>query len=236
MKSNLKERKENIDVLFDSIAPNYDALNHLMSFDIDKLWRKRTVGVISEMGKNLRILDVATGTADLALASMKCDPDHVYGIDISKNMLEIGRKKVADRGFSDKIELIESSSENIPFDDNSFDVVMVAFGVRNFANLGKSLSDMRRVTKRGGAVVVLEFSHPRRFPFKQLYQFYLFKVIPFVGKMISKDKDAYSYLSESINQFPDNDDFLKIMSETGYENVRQKRLTFGVASIYVGNV
>ena len=229
-------QKNYINRLFDKIAFRYDLLNHIMSFGIDKIWRRRAIKCVSAVGKKLNILDVATGTADLAIVAMRCDPQHIVGIDISTKMLEIGRRKVREKGFSDKIELKEASSENIPFDDNYFDVAMVAFGVRNFSNLRKGLSEMRRVTKEGGAVVILEFSKPRSFPFKQLYNFYLFKVIPCIGRIISKEKEAYSYLPESIKKFPDNDDFLNIMSETGLKNVRQEKLTFGVASIYVGNV
>ncbi len=236
MGKDILDKKENIDQLFDKIAFRYDLLNHIMSFGVDKIWRRRAIKCVSAVGKSLNILDVATGTADLALAAMKCDPQHIVGVDISTKMLEIGRRKVKEKGFSDKIELEEASSENIPFDDNYFDVAMVAFGVRNFANLRKGLSEMKRVTKKGGSVVILEFSKPRRFPFKQVYQFYLFKVIPCIGRMISKEKEAYSYLPESIKKFPDNEDFLNIMSECGLKNVRQKKLTFGVASIYVGNV
>ena len=236
MEKDLSDKKENIEQLFDKIAFRYDLLNHIMSFGIDKIWRRRAIKYVSDAGENLNILDVATGTADLALAAMKCNPQHIVGADISAKMLEIGRQKVKKKGLSDKIELIEASSENLPFDDNYFDVSMVSFGVRNFAKLKKGLSEMRRVTKKSGSVVILEFSKPRMFPFKQLYNFYLFKVIPCIGRMISKEKEAYSFLPESIKKFPDNDDFLNIMSESGLKNVRQKKLTFGVASIYVGNV
>jgi demethylmenaquinone methyltransferase/2-methoxy-6-polyprenyl-1,4-benzoquinol methylase len=220
--------------MFDSIAWRYDFLNHFLSFNIDRLWRRRAVKIISKSHKNPVILDVATGTGDLAIAAMKLNPSKVTGIDISGNMLEIGRKKIAEKGFSGKIELIQGDSENIPFSTGVFDVVMVAFGVRNFSDPHKGLSEMCRVTKPGGMLMVLEFSRPVSFPFRQLYGFYFLNVLPLFGRLFSKDKKAYSYLPDSVMKFPDNRAFLDIVKNAGYVNENQVKLTGGIASIYTG--
>jgi demethylmenaquinone methyltransferase / 2-methoxy-6-polyprenyl-1,4-benzoquinol methylase len=233
-RGNINSKREMVESMFDSIAWRYDFLNHFLSFGVDKLWRARAVRIIAKKYQHPEILDVATGTGDLAIRSMKAHPKRIVGIDISQNMLEIGREKVMRRGFADKIELMQADSENIPFDDNSFDVAMVAFGVRNFSDPLKGLMEMRRVIRPGGLLLVLEFSKPGSFPFRTIYNFYFRKILPAVGKLFSKDKSAYSYLPDSVYKFPDNERFLKLLEEAGYITTRQVKLTGGIASIYTG--
>jgi len=232
---NLKEdKKDAVESMFDSIAWKYDFLNHFLSFGIDRLWRRRAIRIISKFCKNPHILDVATGTGDLAIAAMKLNPFKIDGIDISQKMLEIGKEKIDRKGFSGKIKLITGDSENIPFTDSVFDVVMVAFGVRNFSDPLKGLSEMKRVIRDGGMIMVLEFSKPSGFPFRPVYNFYFRNILPFFGKLFSKDKAAYSYLPDSVMKFPDNDEFLKLLVLAGFYETRQIKLTGGVASIYTG--
>jgi demethylmenaquinone methyltransferase/2-methoxy-6-polyprenyl-1,4-benzoquinol methylase len=220
--------------MFDSIAWRYDFLNHFLSFGIDRLWRKKTIRIISEYKKCPDILDVATGTADLAIAALKIHPKSVKGIDISEKMLETGKKKLLEKGLSDKVELLKADSENIPFADGSFDVAMAAFGVRNFADPLKGLSEMRRVLKNNGLVMVLEFSKPTGFPFRNIYNFYFRNILPIFGRMFSKNRNAYNYLPESVMKFPDNEEFLEILMKAGFTQTRQVKLTGGIASIYTG--
>jgi demethylmenaquinone methyltransferase/2-methoxy-6-polyprenyl-1,4-benzoquinol methylase len=232
---NLKEdKKAVVESMFDSIAWRYDFLNHFLSFGIDRLWRRRAIRIISKSYKNPHILDVATGTGDLAIAAMKLDPAHIKGIDISQKMIEIGKEKIVRKGFSGKIELVRGDSENIPFGDNIFDVAMVAFGVRNFSDPVKGLSEMKRVIRIGGMILVLEFSKPSGFPFRPVYNFYFRNILPFFGKLFSKNKAAYRYLPDSVMKFPDNEEFLKLLSHAGFSDTRQIKLTGGVASIYTG--
>jgi demethylmenaquinone methyltransferase / 2-methoxy-6-polyprenyl-1,4-benzoquinol methylase len=227
-------KKAAVESMFDSIAWRYDFLNHFLSFNFDRYWRNRVIRIISESYENPTILDVATGTADLALAAMKLNPLKVSGIDISRKMLEIGKEKVERKGFGGKIDLLVADSEKLPFDDNIFDVAMVAFGVRNFADPLKGLSEMRRVIRPGGMIIVLEFSKPSVFPIKPLYNFYFKKILPLFGRFFSKDKDAYRYLPDSVMKFPDNEAFLKLLVEAGCSETLQVKLTAGVASIYTG--
>ncbi len=229
-----EDKRAAVESMFDSIAWRYDFLNHFLSFGIDRLWRRRAVGIIAKSYKNPEILDVATGTGDLAIAAMRINPSAVTGIDISKKMLEIGKEKIRRKGLSGKIKLTAGDSEHIPFDDNVFDVAMVAFGVRNFSDPLKGLSEMRRVIRNGGMIVVLEFSKPSSFPFRPVYNFYFRNILPFFGRLFSKDKAAYSYLPDSVMKFPDNEAFLKLLAETGFSGTRQLKLTGGVASIYTG--
>ena len=229
-----KDKRELVESMFDSIAWRYDFLNHFLSFGIDHLWRRRAVRTISKSYKNPHILDVATGTGDLAIAAIRLDPFRICGIDISAGMLEIGKDKIAKRGYSGKIELIRADSEDIPFEDGLFDVAMVAFGVRNFADPLKGLKEMRRVIRKNGMILVLEFSRPSAFPFRPLYNFYFRNILPFFGRLFSKDKSAYTYLPDSVSKFPDNEDFLKLLREAGFSDTRQVKLTGGVASIYTG--
>ncbi len=225
--------KEKVVGMFNSIAPTYDFLNHFLSLNIDKVWRRKLVKLVAPY-KPERILDVASGTGDLAIALNKLKPSGIVGVDISEGMLEVGRKKIARKGLSNVITLLYGDSENLPFLSYSFNAVTVSFGVRNFAHLDIGLSDMCRVLKPGGVVAVLEFSMPRRFPVVQLYKFYFLKMLPFFGKMFSGHSDAYTYLPESVLQFPSGEKFLKLMEEAGFSNVKEKRLSFGIASIYTG--
>ena len=229
-----KEKRALVESMFNSIAWRYDFLNHFLSFGTDHRWRKRAITIISKYKNNPKILDVATGTGDLAIAALKISPLKITGIDISEKMLEIGRKKVIERGLTDKIELIKGDSEHICFEDSTFDVVMVAFGVRNFSDPLKGLSEMFRVTKPEGLLLVLEFSIPSSFPWRQVYNFYFLNILPFFGRLFSKDKEAYNYLPESVMKFPDNEAFLKIVTEAGFKNEQQFKLTGGIASIYTG--
>lgn len=234
MKLQKQDQKDKVRSMFDSIAGSYDFLNHFLSFGIDRSWRRRAIKIIGATHKNPVLLDVATGTGDLAIEAMKLDPVHITGIDISEKMLEIGRLKIAKKGLSGKINLIPGDSENIPAGDNCYDVVMSGFGVRNFHDLLAGLTDMKRVLKKGGLVMVLEFSRPGSFPFSFLYRFYFLKILPLTGRLFSKSRSAYRYLPESVMQFPDNEHFMRIMGKAGYINIRQTRLTGGVVSIYTG--
>jgi demethylmenaquinone methyltransferase/2-methoxy-6-polyprenyl-1,4-benzoquinol methylase len=228
------DKRAAVESMFDSIAWKYDFLNHFLSFGIDRLWRKKAIQIISRSYRNPNILDVATGTGDLAIAAMTLKPSGITGIDISQNMLDIGKEKVLKRGFSGKIELIHGDSENIPFGDNIFDVVMVAFGVRNFSDPMKGLNEMKRVLRNEGMILVLEFSNPSGFPFRPVFAFYFRNILPFFGKLFSKDKSAYRYLPDSVMKFPDNEAFLKLLVLAGFSDTRQLKLTGGVASIYTG--
>jgi demethylmenaquinone methyltransferase / 2-methoxy-6-polyprenyl-1,4-benzoquinol methylase len=227
-------KKSAVQAMFNSIAWRYDFLNHFLSFSVDRLWRKKAIRVISEFKKNPEILDVATGTGDLAIAAIKIEPIGVRGIDISEKMLEIGREKIRKKGLSGKIELLYGDSENIPFDDKTFDVSMAAFGVRNFADPLRGLMEMRRVLRDNGLIMVLEFSRPAGFPFRSVYSFYFRNILPFFGRMFSKDKNAYSYLPDSVMKFPDNEDFLNLLQKAGFTTTRQIKLSGGIASIYTG--
>lgn len=219
--------------MFDSISGNYDFLNHFLSLGIDIRWRKKAINLLAD-GKPKIILDVATGTGDFAVETLKLNPEQVIGVDISEGMLEVGRKKMKARGYEHKIDLRLGDSENLPFEENKFDAVIVAFGVRNFENLEKGLSEMHRVLKPGGRMVVLEFSKPRAFPFKQLYNFYFNFILPKIGRLISRDPAAYTYLPESVQAFPDGDDFTSILKRLGFNQTSCKPLTFGISSLYTG--
>lgn len=232
--SSISNKKASVESMFDSIAWKYDFLNHLLSFGIDRLWRRRAIKIISKSFKNPYILDVATGTGDLAIAAMKLNPEKISGIDISQKMLAIGKIKIDRKGYKGKIDLIEADSENIPFCDSVFDVAMVAFGVRNFSDPLKGLKEMRRVIRPEGMIMVLEFSKPTGFPFRTVFNFYFRNILPFFGKLFSKDKSAYRYLPNSVMKFPDNEAFLKLLIEAGFSNTCQIKLTGGVASIYTG--
>jgi demethylmenaquinone methyltransferase/2-methoxy-6-polyprenyl-1,4-benzoquinol methylase len=230
---NTKSRRDT-GPLFDSIAWRYDFLNHLLSFGTDRYWRRKAIGKIRAHCKNPRIIDVATGTADLAIEASKIKPLQIKGIDISEKMLEIGRQKIKARNLEDVIELINCDSENICFEDNTFDAAMAAFGVRNFRDPLKGLSEMRRVVRKNGIVVILEFSKPDGFIFKHLYNFYFSVILPFTGSMFSKDRKAYKYLNESVMNFADKEKFIQMMRDAGLSDIKQTRLTGGIASIYTG--
>ncbi len=224
-------KKEQVATMFDNIAGNYDFLNHFLSLGIDIFWRKRLVKKLQKQ-KPQNILDVATGTADLAIAMMKIKPFNVVGIDISNGMLEVGRKKIKQQDLEKTIQLQQADSEDLPFEDATFDAVTVSFGARNFENLQKGLSEMARVLKPGGKIYILEFSQPTLFPFKQLYDFYFKFVLPLIGKLLSKDNAAYSYLPESVKAFPHGKELNSIIENCGYTNAKNHPLTMGIASIY----
>ena len=224
-------KKEQVAKMFNNISPKYDLLNHLLSLGIDIRWRKKAIKLLkSDSPKS--ILDVATGTADFAIQSLSLQPEKVIGIDISDGMLEVGRKKIKRKQLTDIISLENGDSENLRFSDNTFDAVIVAFGVRNFENLENGLINMHRVLKRGGKVVILEFSKPTSFPFKQLYNIYFTSILPTIGNVISKDNSAYTYLPESVQAFPQGSKFIQILENTGFNQPECIPLTFGICSIY----
>jgi demethylmenaquinone methyltransferase/2-methoxy-6-polyprenyl-1,4-benzoquinol methylase len=229
-----KSKKEQVAEMFDQIAFRYDFLNRFLSGGIDVRWRKKAIRELQSIQPK-KVLDVATGTADVALMTYKyLQPDEIIGIDISNGMLEIGRQKVARLGLEKIITLQQADSEALPFPDNQFDAITVAFGVRNFQQLRVGLSEMLRVLRPGGKLVVLEFSKPKTVGFKSLYKFYMNLVTPGIGKLISKNKAAYQYLNESVQAFPEGDAFLDILKETGYEATYRKALTMGISTIYAG--
>ena len=219
--------------MFDAIARRYDLLNRVLSAGIDQRWRKRAVSLLATENPK-RILDIATGTADLAIQAMSLKPEQVVGVDISEEMLAVGREKVEKLGLSGVISLESGDAENLQFEDGSFDAILVAFGVRNFGDLGKGLAEMKRVLRSGGVAVVLEFSQPTAFPIKQVYGWYSAHVLPRIGGAISGDAGAYRYLPDSVAAFPDGEQFLARMNDAGFVEARAERLTFGIASLYVG--
>jgi len=227
-----QQKKQQVEQMFDNIAPKYDFLNHFLSLGIDKLWRKKAVSILSDFRSEI-LLDVATGTGDFAVAAAKLNPKKIIGFDISEQMLAVGRTKVKRLGLDQIIEFRKGDSEAMPFQTEQFDAITVAFGVRNFENLEGGLQEFFRVLKPDGVVIILEFSKPRYFPMKQFYLFYFFKILPFIGRMISKDSSAYSYLPESVMAFPDDQKFLDVLQKVGFSRTTQKRLTFGIATIYI---
>lgn len=220
--------------MFNGIAPRYDFLNHVLSVGIDILWRKKAIRQIAHLKPQI-MLDVATGTGDFALEALSLKPKQIIGIDISEGMLDLGRIKVKNRKVDDCIQLLVGDSEDMPFADNNFDAITVGFGVRNFADINKGLHEMHRVLKPKGMLVVLEFSKPKIFPIKQVYQFYFSFILPLVGRLISKHSTAYTYLPDSVEKFPEGQTFLEMMKKNGFVEVRQIPLTFGIASLYLGN-
>ena len=232
-KDQSKGKKEQVANMFNSISPQYDFLNHLLSGGIDIIWRKKAIKLLQNKGIKT-MLDIATGTGDFAIEALKINPEKIVGVDISEGMLSVGIEKIKKMGLEKIIQLQKGDSEKLPFSDNSFDAVIVSFGVRNFENLQKGLSDMFRVTKPGGYCLILEFSNPRSFPMKQLYTFYSKYCLPFLGKMISKDPSAYTYLPESVKAFPDGPEFIHIFKSVGYSETNWIPMTGGICSIYIG--
>jgi demethylmenaquinone methyltransferase / 2-methoxy-6-polyprenyl-1,4-benzoquinol methylase len=226
-------KREQIAEMFDNVSARYDFLNHFLSAGIDFYWRKRAIAVLAKE-KPQTILDVATGTADFAIEALKINPKKIVGVDISEGMLSFGREKIKKIGKEDVIELQFGDSLALPFDNESFDATMASFGVRNFENLQAGLTEMCRVLKKDGICVVLEFSSPKTFPIKQLYGFYFRYILPMIGRMVSKDASAYTYLPESVKAFPDGQDFLNIYEKAGFKQTKCIPLTFGVCSIYIG--
>ncbi|NPD46161.1 MULTISPECIES: bifunctional demethylmenaquinone methyltransferase/2-methoxy-6-polyprenyl-1,4-benzoquinol methylase UbiE [unclassified Lentimicrobium] len=227
-------KKEQVRNMFNSIAGKYDFLNHFLSMGIDIYWRNQ---LVKKLKKNhpSQVLDIATGTGDLAITISKALPQaSIIGADISENMLEVGKQKVLKKKLSDRIKMELGDSEKLKYNDGFFDAVTVAFGVRNYEDLNKGLKEMNRVTKTNGSVYILEFSKPTAFPIKQIYNFYFSSILPLLGKSVSKDDAAYSYLPESVQKFPDGTHFLKHLSNAGYQDVKQVKLTFGICSLYMG--
>lgn len=229
-------KRAQVEAMFDEIAPRYDLLNRVLSFGTDRWWRKRAVAFLGEAlpSRPRRLLDVATGTADLAVAALTLGPEEVAGVDISEGMLHLGRQKLAKRGLQNRIRLVQADADALPFDDAHFDAALVAFGVRNFEDLRAGLAGIRRVLKPGAPLVVLEFSHPTAFPVKQVYEAYSRHVLPRVGRAVSGSDEAYTYLPESVAAFPDGADFLREMAAAGFRDTAAKPLTFGVVSLYRG--
>ncbi|MBI1183929.1 bifunctional demethylmenaquinone methyltransferase/2-methoxy-6-polyprenyl-1,4-benzoquinol methylase UbiE [bacterium] len=226
-------KRQQVEEMFDNISHKYDFLNHFLSLGIDVIWRKKSLKKINNKAPE-KILDVATGTGDFAIAAKKkYSKAEVVGIDISNGMLEVGREKIKKKGI-EQVQLVNADSAEIPYADNTFDVAIVAFGVRNFENLLAGLTEMNRVLKPNGEIVVLEFSKPKAFPFKQIYNFYFTHILPRFGKLISKDNAAYTYLPESVKAFPEGPQFLEILAQAGFSDNKAKPLTFGISSIYHG--
>jgi demethylmenaquinone methyltransferase/2-methoxy-6-polyprenyl-1,4-benzoquinol methylase len=226
-----KSKNEQIEVMFNNIAPKYDFLNRLLSFGIDKKWRKIAVSMLSNERPKY-ILDIATGTADFAISCMKLRPNKVIGIDISSKMLAVGREKIRNLDLENHIQLIQANSETLPFADRHFDAATVAFGVRNFENLQNGLSEIWRVLKPGGTLIILEFSQPKKFPIKQFYNLYSTTLLPLAGKLVSRDKSAYTYLPNSIKSFPAGYAFLKELEKAKFTDTIFRPLTFGITTVY----
>ncbi len=228
-----KSKKEEVAEMFDNISPRYDFLNRFLSMGVDIGWRKKTVKAVAQ-SKPQRILDVATGTADLAIELTKSGAKEIIGCDISEGMLSIGKEKIKKKELDNVIRLQSGDSEQLPFEDNSFDAVTVAFGVRNFQTPVKGLTEINRVLKKGSKIYVLEFSEPEKFPVKQLYSFYFKYILPFWGRLISKDNAAYTYLPNSVKAFPHGEAFLQLLTASGFHKNSAKKLSFGIASLYIG--
>lgn len=227
-------KKQQVANMFNNISKKYDFLNHILSFGIDKLWRRKAISILKAL-KPQKILDVATGTGDFALEAIRVlKPSKVIGIDISEGMLAIAKDKISDLNLLDQFEVQLGDSEHLDFSNSTFDAVTVAFGVRNFENLQQGLNEICRVIRPGGKAVILEFSNPKKFPVKQLYSFYSKNVLPQIGKLFSKDKRAYSYLPESIAQFPDGSNFTDLLLKAGFKKAICKPQTFGICAIYIG--
>ena len=224
-------KREKVENMFDSIASSYDFLNHFLSFGIDYYWRNKALKIIKSVNPE-SILDIATGTGDLAILSSKANPKRIVGIDISQNMLNVGIEKINKKGLQNLITMQKEDSEDLSFEDNTFDLAMAAFGVRNFENLEKGLSEIRRVLKPGGTFIVLELSQPRVFPMKQFYSFYSNNILPTFGKIVSNDSSAYTYLPESVKRFPSYEKFTQIMDKVGFKNTSFEPLTFGISNLY----
>lgn len=224
-------KKEQVTEMFDSIAPKYDLLNHALSFGIDILWRKKAIRMLKPYQPKV-VVDIATGTGDFAVEAKSLNPDQIIGIDISPNMLEVGKKKIAAKGLSDLIDMRIGDSEALELESDSVDAVTVGFGVRNFQNLPKGMGEILRVLKPGKAAMILEPSFPTRFPMKQLFQFHFKVLTPLIGRFISGDTAAYNYLPESVRVFPNGDEFCEICMEVGFSKAEYYPQTFGICSMY----
>ena len=229
-------KREHVEAMFDAIAPRYDLLNRVLSFGVDGWWRRRAVALLADgLGRRPEfLLDVATGTADLAVEALSLGPDQVVGVDISDGMLAGGRRKLRRRRLDARVALVRGDAADLPFDDDAFDGATVAFGVRNFEDLGAGLRGIRRVLRPGAPLVVLEFSHPTAFPVKQGYELYSKHVLPRVGEAVSGSSEAYEYLPESVAAFPDGEAFLGVLRDAGFSAPVAVPLTFGIVSLYRG--
>jgi len=227
-------KKGQVEKMFNNISKEYDILNRVISFGIDVSWRKKIVKILKSKNPST-ILDVATGTGDLAIAMVKTNAQKIIGLDISKGMLDVGIEKIKDRNLNNTVEMVIGDSENLKYENDFFDAVTVSFGVRNFESLDSGLSEIFRVLKPNGSLVILETSNPTKFPFKQFYRFYSKFILPSIGKIFSKDKVAYNYLSESSAEFPYGEKFNNILKKIGFTNVVDFPQTFGVATIYVAS-
>ncbi|MFT5581080.1 MAG: demethylmenaquinone methyltransferase/2-methoxy-6-polyprenyl-1,4-benzoquinol methylase [Psychromonas sp.] len=228
-----QSKKQEVQKMFDNISSRYDFLNHFLSLGIDRVWRRKAINKLRSIHPK-KILDIATGTADFALAAMKLQPAEVVGLDLSSGMLEVGKKKIKKKGLDEVISMVQGDSEKLDFEDGYFDALTVGFGVRNFEDLEQGLSEMLRVVRPGGKLVILEFSKPKKFPIKYAFGFYSKYLIPFFGKRISKDEKAYSYLPESVEAFPEGENFVNILKKVGYKNVEAELVSGGIATIYMG--
>lgn len=233
-KTSSQNKKEQVTQMFDTISKEYDGLNRVISFGIDIKWRNKVVDLVKNTGPH-KILDVATGTGDLAIILCETGAEEIIGLDISAGMLDIGREKVKEKSLDTRVKMMIGDSEQLPFEDDSFDAITVAFGIRNFMNLDKGLSEIQRVLKPKGIFVILETSVPTKAPYKQGYQLYSKYILPNIGKLFSKDKSAYSYLSESASVFPYGEELNNILKKNGFINVKDLPQTFGVASIYTAS-
>jgi demethylmenaquinone methyltransferase/2-methoxy-6-polyprenyl-1,4-benzoquinol methylase len=228
-----RSKKEEVAEMFNNIAVKYDFLNHFLSLGIDHIWRYKAINELKQIEPK-RILDLATGTGDFAIAALRLKPEQIIGMDISAGMLEVGKTKMLKKKYNHIIDMRLGDSENLPFEDNYFDALTVGFGVRNYENLEKGLSEMLRVVRPGGKLVILEFSKPKKFPIKQVFTFYSKYFIPFFGKRISKDEKAYAYLPESVAAFPEGKAFEDVLKKLQYQNVKSKLVSGGIATIYSG--
>ena len=225
-------KKEQVEEMFDNIAHNYDFLNHLLSAGIDNLWRRKAIKHIGKSNPKV-IMDMATGTGDFAIDTAKIlKPERIVALDLSEQMIEIGRKKSTKKSLNNVIEFVKGDSEKMTYETDTFDAMTVGFGVRNFENLEKGLSEMLRVLKPGAPLVILEPSQPTSFPMKQIFNLYFKNVLPLIGRIFSKDHRAYTYLPESVEAFPKGADFEKILEKVGYKNAKHHSLTFGICAMY----
>jgi len=229
--NNTETKKKQVTKMFDNIASSYDFLNHTLSLGMDNIWRKIAIKKLSN--NPYKILDIATGTGDFAISAAKYTNAEIIGIDISQGMLDVGVKKITKKGLTDRIQLQLADSENLPFQDNIYDAITAGFGVRNFEDLNKGLSEMYRTLKSGGIVAILEPSAPTHFPLKQFYNLYFHNILPFIGGVISKDKNAYTYLPDSVSAFPSGNDFLTELVKVGFKESKHIPLTFGIVSLYI---
>ncbi|NNC94887.1 MAG: bifunctional demethylmenaquinone methyltransferase/2-methoxy-6-polyprenyl-1,4-benzoquinol methylase UbiE [Chitinophagales bacterium] len=233
-KDKKESKKAQVETMFDNIASSYDRLNHILSAGIDVLWRKKAIRFLSQYEPKV-IMDMATGTGDFAFEAMRLKPEIIYAIDLSVNMLDIGQQKSVKKKTTDTIKFIKGDAENLDLESNTIDAITVGFGVRNFENLKTGLKEMNRVMKPGGHIAILELSKPRKFPIKQGFDFYFHNILPIIGKLLSKDNHAYNYLPNSVEAFPENEEFISIMQECGFTESKWTPLTFGICAMYTGS-